>query len=58
MKAETLVVFHGNVIHISESNQSGRGRTAYNFVVVDGGLEMPDNSFVKPTGQGEGFVRL
>jgi len=58
VKAENVVVFHGNLMHMSESNQIERGRTAYNFMVVDGGLEMPDNSFVKPTGQGEGFVRL
>ena len=44
----TLVLFHGNLLHRSGRNRSGKGRMAYTFSVVDGDAYMPENSLMKP----------
>lgn len=51
-----LVVFHGNLMHRSGRNVSGKGRVAYSFTVIDGRCECPDDTYIKPVG-GE-FERL
>lgn len=51
-----LVIFHGNLMHKSGRNVSGKGRMAYSFTVIDGSCECPDDTYMKPLG-GE-FDRL
>ena len=46
----TLVLFHGNLLHKSGRNRSGKGRMAYTFSVVDGDARMPEDSHLKPDG--------
>ena len=44
----TLVVLHGNLLHRSGRNRSGKGRMAYTFSLVDGNAEMPVDSYMRP----------
>lgn len=48
-KKGTLILFHGNLIHKSETNRSNHSRIAYMFSIVEGGLKCPDNLYMKPT---------
>ncbi|KAL8770613.1 MAG: hypothetical protein Q9209_003681 [Squamulea sp. 1 TL-2023] len=50
VKKGTLVLFHGNLMHRSGKNGSGRNRMAYTFSVVEGGVECPEDSYVMPEG--------
>ncbi|TKA22159.1 hypothetical protein B0A50_08216 [Salinomyces thailandicus] len=58
VKAGTLVLIHGNLLHKSEKNTSKKGRMIYTFHVIEGEngydernwLQMPDND--------QGFTRL
>ena len=36
VKAGTLILMHGNLMHTSEANESGNSRVAFNFGVVEG----------------------
>ena len=38
VKAGTLIVMHGSLVHASEANRSSKSRIAYIFGVVDGAL--------------------
>lgn len=48
VKQGTLVIFHGNLMHTSEMNKSGRDRLAYTFSIVENGLECPEDTYMKP----------
>ena len=50
VKKGSLVLFHGNLMHRSARNGSQKGRMAYTFSVVEGGLECPDDCYMKPVG--------
>ncbi|KAI4235479.1 MAG: hypothetical protein LQ349_003147 [Xanthoria aureola] len=48
VKKGTLVLFHGNLLHKSGANTSGRNRVAYNFNVVEGGDVGKDDDYLRP----------
>ncbi|KAL9640692.1 MAG: hypothetical protein Q9204_000603 [Flavoplaca sp. TL-2023a] len=48
VKKGTLVLFHGNLLHKSAVNMSGRNRVAYNFNVVEGGDAGKDDDYLRP----------
>lgn len=56
VQAGTLVVIHGNVLHQSERNLSGKSRFAYTFHVIEGGAVYDERNWLRP-GEG-GFARL
>ncbi|GLB05456.1 phytanoyl-CoA dioxygenase domain-containing protein 1 [Aspergillus tubingensis] len=58
VKAGSLVLIHGNVLHKSERNTGDKSRFAYTFHVIEGaeGWEYDGRNWLQPTG--EGFSRL
>lgn len=56
VKKGTLVLFHGNLMHKSGANKSEKNRIAYTFSIVEGNVECPADTYVKPV-DGE-FERL
>ncbi|KKZ60551.1 hypothetical protein EMCG_04788 [[Emmonsia] crescens] len=59
VKAGSLVLIHGNVLHQSEKNTSDRSRFAYTFHVIEGaeGWRYDERNWLQPE-PGEGFTRL
>ncbi|KAL8873201.1 MAG: hypothetical protein Q9198_007065 [Flavoplaca austrocitrina] len=56
VKKGTLILFHGNLLHKSGVNTSGRNRVAYNFNVVEGGDVGKDDDYLRrESGQWERF---
>ncbi|KAL4895492.1 hypothetical protein BDV59DRAFT_174026 [Aspergillus ambiguus] len=60
VKAGSLVLIHGNVLHKSEKNTSPRSRYAYTFHVIEGaeGWDYDRRNWLQPPENGEGFSRL
>ncbi|KAF2091879.1 phytanoyl-CoA dioxygenase [Saccharata proteae CBS 121410] len=56
VKAGTLVLIHGNVLHKSEKNLSGKSRFIYTFHVIEGEHEYDRLNWLQPPE--EGFSRL
>jgi len=57
VEAGTLVLIHGNLLHRSESNTSGKGRIIYTFHVIEGeGSVYDERNWLQPPK--EGFTRL
>lgn len=56
VKAGTLVIIHGNVLHKSEKNTSQKGRMIYTFHVIEGQNDYDDKNWLQPP-EG-GFTRL
>lgn len=56
VKAGTLVLIHGNLLHKSERNLSGRSRLAYTFHVIEGENVYDERNWLQPPE--EGFTRL
>ncbi|TKX20731.1 hypothetical protein C1H76_7117 [Elsinoe australis] len=56
VKAGTLVVIHGNVLHKSEKNTSLKGRMIYTFHVIEGGEKYDERNWLQPPE--EGFTKL
>lgn len=58
VKAGSLVLIHGNVLHKSEKNTGGKSRYAYTFHVIEGGegWEYDGRNWLQPPE--EGFSRL
>ncbi|KAK5120635.1 hypothetical protein LTR85_005993 [Meristemomyces frigidus] len=55
VKAGTLVLIHGNLLHKSEKNTSKKGRMIYTFHVIDGESTYDDRNWLQVEG---GFTRL
>lgn len=55
VKAGTLVLMHGNLLHRSEANTSDRSRIAFNFSVVEGRHQWPVDNYLQPY---EGYTEL
>ena len=56
VKAGTLVLIHGNVMHKSEKNTSKKGRMIYTFHCIEGGNEYDEQNWLQlPNG---GFTKL
>ncbi|MCJ1475062.1 hypothetical protein MMC13_003722 [Lambiella insularis] len=56
VKAGTLVLIHGNLLHKSEKNLSPKGRIIYTFHVIEGESEYDERNWLQPPE--EGFTRL
>lgn len=56
VKAGTLVLIHGNLLHKSERNTSGKSRFIYTFHVIEGGNKYDERNWLQPPK--EGFSRL
>ena len=57
VKAGTLVLIHGNLLHKSEKNLSGKSRFIYTFHVIEGEHEYDERNWLQPP-EGVGFSRL
>lgn len=60
IKAGSLVLIHGNVLHKSEANTSLDSRFAYTFHVIEGGdgWDYDERNWLQPPADGTGFSRL
>jgi phytanoyl-CoA hydroxylase len=56
VKAGTLVLIHGNLLHKSEKNLSEKGRIIYTFHVIEGEAQYDERNWLQPPR--EGFTRL
>lgn len=56
VKAGTLVLIHGNVLHKSEKNTSQKGRMIYTFHVIEGKYQYDGRNWLQPPSQG--FTKL
>ncbi|KAL8690047.1 MAG: hypothetical protein Q9218_004416 [Villophora microphyllina] len=52
VKAGTLVLIHGNLLHKSEKNLSGNSRFIYTFHVIEGENEYDDRNWLQPPERG------
>ncbi|KAM3425337.1 Phytanoyl-CoA dioxygenase domain-containing protein 1 [Cercospora zeina] len=48
VKAGTLVLIHGNILHKSERNLSQKGRMIYTFHMIEGGNEYDERNWLQP----------
>lgn len=56
VKAGTLVLIHGNLLHKSEKNLSQKGRMIYTFHMIEGGADYDGRNWLQPPA--EGFTAL
>ncbi|KAI9786105.1 MAG: hypothetical protein M1835_003157 [Candelina submexicana] len=56
VRAGTLVIIHGNVLHKSERNTSGKSRFVYTFHVIEGDNSYDERNWLQPNEKG--FTRL
>ena len=56
VKAGTLVLIHGNILHKSEKNTSQKGRMIYTFHCIEGANEYDARNWLQPPD--EGFAKL
>jgi len=56
VKAGTLVLIHGNILHKSEKNTSGKSRFIYTFHVIEGANRYDERNWLQPPDGG--FSRL
>jgi len=52
VKAGTLVLIHGNLLHKSEKNTSGKSRFIYTFHMIEGENEYDGKNWLQPPQQG------
>ncbi|KAL6703833.1 hypothetical protein ACN47E_009052 [Coniothyrium glycines] len=52
VKAGTLVLIHGNILHKSEKNLSGKSRNIYTFHVIEGDQTYDQRNWLQPPKQG------
>ena len=52
VKAGTLVLIHGNLLHKSERNLSGKSRIIYTFHVIEGQAEYDERNWLQPPSGG------
>lgn len=58
VKAGTLVLIHGNVLHKSERNLSKKGRIIYTFHIIDGSETYDEKNWLQVPGGPEAFTKL
>lgn len=56
VKAGSLVLIHGNLLHKSEKNVSRKGRMIYTFHVIEGEAVYDGRNWLQPPK--EGFTKL
>ncbi|KAF2267745.1 phytanoyl-CoA dioxygenase [Lojkania enalia] len=52
VKAGALVLIHGNILHKSEKNLSGKSRFIYTFHMIEGGPGYDERNWLQPPAQG------
>lgn len=52
VKAGTLVLIHGNLLHKSEKNLSGKSRFIYTFHVIEGDNKYDERNWLQPPRKG------
>ena len=52
VKAGTLVLIHGNILHKSEKNLSGKSRFIYTFHVIEGNQKYDERNWLQPPEKG------
>lgn len=52
VKAGTLVLIHGNILHKSEANTSGKSRFIYTFHVIEGDQKYDERNWLQPPAKG------
>lgn len=52
VKAGSLVLIHGNLLHQSQKNLSQKGRIIYTFHIIDGVYEYDERNWLQPPEQG------
>ena len=52
VKAGTLVLIHGNILHKSERNRSEKSRNIYTFHVIEGEEKYDERNWLQPPKQG------
>lgn len=52
VKAGTLVLIHGNILHKSEKNTSGKSRNIYTFHVIEGDQTYDERNWLQPPEKG------
>ncbi|KAL5114035.1 hypothetical protein ACEQ8H_008091 [Pleosporales sp. CAS-2024a] len=52
VKAGTLVLIHGNILHKSEKNTSGKSRNIYTFHVIEGDQTYDERNWLQPPKNG------
>ena len=52
VKAGTLVLIHGNILHKSEKNTSQKSRNIYTFHVIEGEEEYDEKNWLQPPANG------
>jgi phytanoyl-CoA hydroxylase len=58
VKAGTLVLIHGNLLHKSEKNLSQKGRMIYTFHIIEGEEEYDEKNWLQIPGGPKAFTRL
>lgn len=58
VKAGTLVLIHGNILHKSEKNLSQKGRIIYTFHCIEGAEEYDSRNWLQIPGGPDSFTRL
>jgi phytanoyl-CoA hydroxylase len=58
VKAGTLVLIHGNLLHKSEKNLSQKGRMIYTFHVIEGEEKYDEKNWLQIPGGAKAFTRL
>lgn len=58
VKAGTLVLIHGNLLHRSEKNLSQKGRMIYTFHVIEGEEEYDEKNWLQIPGGPAAFTKL
>jgi ectoine hydroxylase-related dioxygenase (phytanoyl-CoA dioxygenase family) len=58
VKAGSLVLMHGNLMHTSAANQSNKSRVAFHFGLVEGVLEWREDNYLQPADGETEFEKL
>ncbi|KAF7939028.1 uncharacterized protein EAE98_001364 [Botrytis deweyae] len=58
VKAGTLILMHGNLMHKSEANRSSKSRVAFNFGVVEGEHGWLEDNYLQPYEGATEFEKL
>lgn len=52
VKAGSLILIHGNIMHKSEKNTSAKSRFIYTFHMIEGQNDYDEHNWLQPPGQG------
>ena len=58
VKAGTLVLIHGNILHKSERNTSQKGRMIYTFHLIEGEEKYDERNWLQVPGGPAAFTKL